>query len=121
MMNLSQAYLSLIFEVLKALNVKIVTPFIHKTVSSFWINENYFQGVTCQKTRNFLILHKVRKTAETWYSKTNVMHFLLNLLIIKGLYRFRVLLAHPQEALYKRHLVYCVRIMSGLQWCSQLT
>jgi hypothetical protein len=25
---------------------------------------------------------------------------------------FRELLAHPQEVLHKRHLVYCVRIMS---------
>jgi hypothetical protein len=25
---------------------------------------------------------------------------------------FRALLAHPQEALHKRHLVYCVRVMS---------
>jgi hypothetical protein len=25
---------------------------------------------------------------------------------------FRALLAHPQEALNKRHLVYCMRIMS---------
>jgi hypothetical protein len=25
---------------------------------------------------------------------------------------FRALLAHPQEALHKRHLVYCVRLMS---------
>jgi hypothetical protein len=25
---------------------------------------------------------------------------------------FRALLAHPQEVLHKRHLVYCVRIMS---------
>jgi hypothetical protein len=25
---------------------------------------------------------------------------------------FRALLAHPQEAIHKRHLVYCVRIMS---------
>jgi hypothetical protein len=25
---------------------------------------------------------------------------------------FRALLVHPQEALHKRHLVYCVRIMS---------
>jgi hypothetical protein len=29
------------------------------------------------------------------YSKTNVMHFLFNLLRIKGLYMFRALLAHP--------------------------
>jgi hypothetical protein len=39
------------------------------------------------------------------YRKTNVMHFLFNLLRIKGLYMFRALLAHPQEALHKRHLV----------------
>jgi hypothetical protein len=25
---------------------------------------------------------------------------------------FRTLLAHPQEMLHKRHLVYCVRVMS---------
>jgi hypothetical protein len=41
-----------------------------------------------------------------------VMHFLLSLLRIKGLSMFRALLAHPQEVLYKRHLVYCVRVMS---------
>jgi hypothetical protein len=42
---------------------------------------------------------------------------------------FRSLLARPQEALHKRHLVYCVRIMSvgcgtvavSLQCHSQLT
>jgi hypothetical protein len=44
------------------------------------------------------------------YNETNVMHFLFNLLRIKGLYMFRALLAHPQEALHKRHLVYCVRV-----------
>jgi hypothetical protein len=33
------------------------------------------------------------------YNETNVMHILLNLLRIKGLYFFRALLAHPQEAL----------------------
>jgi hypothetical protein len=46
------------------------------------------------------------------YSETNVMYFLFNLLRIKSLYVFRVLLVHPQEALYKRHLVYRVRVMS---------
>jgi hypothetical protein len=46
------------------------------------------------------------------YSETNVMHFLFNLLRIKGLYMFRASLAHPQEALHKRHLIYCVRVMS---------
>jgi hypothetical protein len=46
------------------------------------------------------------------YSETNVMHFLFSLLRIKGLCMFRALLAHPQEALHKRRLVYCVRVMS---------
>jgi hypothetical protein len=46
------------------------------------------------------------------YSETNVMHFLFNLLRIKGLYMFRAILAHPQEMLHKRNLVYCVRVMS---------
>jgi hypothetical protein len=45
------------------------------------------------------------------------MHFLLNLLRIKGLYMFRALLAHPQEALHKQHLTYCVRVVS---WLHQL-
>jgi hypothetical protein len=45
-------------------------------------------------------------------SETNVMHFFLNLLRIKGLYIFRALLAHPQEVLHKRHLLYCVRVVS---------
>jgi hypothetical protein len=46
------------------------------------------------------------------YSDTNVMHFSFSLLRIKGLYMFRVSLVHPQEAPHKRHLVYCVRVMS---------
>jgi hypothetical protein len=40
------------------------------------------------------------------YSETNVMHFLFSLLWIKGLCMFRALLAHPQVALHKRHLVW---------------
>jgi Na+/phosphate symporter len=46
------------------------------------------------------------------YSETNVMHFLFNLLRIKGLYMLRALFAHPQEVVHKRHLVYCVRVIS---------
>jgi hypothetical protein len=55
------------------------------------------------------------------------MHFSFNLLKIKCLNKFRALLAHPQEALDKRHFVYCVRmpvgcVMVPLQPChSQLT
>jgi hypothetical protein len=33
------------------------------------------------------------------YIETNMMHILFNLLRIKGLYMFRALLAHSQEAL----------------------
>jgi hypothetical protein len=33
------------------------------------------------------------------YSETNVMHFLFSVLRNKGLYMFRTLRAHPQEAL----------------------
>jgi hypothetical protein len=40
------------------------------------------------------------------------MHFLFSLLRIKGFYMFQALLAHPQEALHKRHLVYYVSVMS---------
>jgi hypothetical protein len=59
------------------------------------------------------------------YSETNVMHFSFSLLRIKGPCMFRDLLAHPKEAMHKRHLVHCVRA-PGLQlplqsWCSQLT
>jgi hypothetical protein len=46
------------------------------------------------------------------YSETNVMHSLFNLLIIKGFYMYRALLADPQEALHNQNLVYCVRVMS---------
>jgi hypothetical protein len=57
-----------------------------------------------------------RTRRQTWrsyqYNETNAMHFSFNLLRIKDLYMFRALLAHPQEALHKRNLVYCVRIMS---------
>jgi hypothetical protein len=40
------------------------------------------------------------------------MHFLFGLLRIKGLYVFQALPAHPHKSLHKRHLVYCVRVMS---------
>jgi hypothetical protein len=46
------------------------------------------------------------------YSETKVMHLLFSLLRNKGPYMFRALLAHPQQALHKRHLVYCLRVMS---------
>jgi hypothetical protein len=41
----------------------------------------------------------------------SIVHFLFNLLRIKGLCMFRALLTYPQEARHKQHL-YCVRVMS---------
>jgi hypothetical protein len=46
------------------------------------------------------------------YNKTNMNHFLFNLLRIKGLRMFWALFAHLQEVLPKQHLVYCMCIMS---------
>jgi hypothetical protein len=55
-------------------------------------------------------------TNGTWYTACVLCQLaapgLEYLLRIKGLYMFRALLAHPQEALHKRHLVYCLRVMS---------
>jgi hypothetical protein len=51
------------------------------------------------------------------YDETNLMHLSFSLLRIKDHYMFRALLAHPQKALHKRHLLYCVRVMSvGCTW-----
>jgi hypothetical protein len=65
----------------------------------------------------FLLMSSTTRFGKYQYSETNVMHFLFNLLRIKGLYMFRALLAHPQEALHKRHLVYCVRVK--VSWLHQ--
>jgi hypothetical protein len=43
---------------------------------------------------------------DSQYGETNVLYFLFSLLRIKGIYMFRVLLAHSQEAIHKRYLVY---------------
>jgi hypothetical protein len=56
------------------------------------------------------------------YSKTNVMQFLFSLLIIKGLYMLRALLAHLQEALYSTNdtlyiaCVLCQLAATGSKW-----
>jgi hypothetical protein len=51
------------------------------------------------------LIQDVTNMLRDQYSETKVMQFLFNLLRIKGLYMFRALLAHPQEALHKRHLI----------------
>jgi hypothetical protein len=61
-------------------------------------------------------IQKVTSAAKKSYSFF-IIRFLFSLLRIKGLYMFRALLAHPQEVLHKRHLIYCVRVMSvGCIW-----
>jgi hypothetical protein len=42
----------------------------------------------------------------------NYAMYFFNLLRIKCLYMFRVILSHPQEAPHKRHFVYCMCVMS---------
>jgi hypothetical protein len=59
-----------------------------------------------------IVYEYVQDIRKNQYSIANVVHFLFNLLRINGLYMFRALLAYPQEALHKRHLVYCVRVIS---------
>jgi hypothetical protein len=55
---------------------------------------------------------KVKSIVGYQYRESNVMHFVFSLLRTKGLYMFRELLAQPQKVQHKRHLVYCVRVMS---------
>jgi hypothetical protein len=73
-----------------------------------------------------LIAYYLIKTEEVTHkldqcSETNVMHFLFNLLRTKGLYMFCALLAHPQEALHKRDLVYCMHVMLHLVQLTDIT
>jgi hypothetical protein len=77
---------------------------------------DWAMGWTLQEQGIFLFSRlvlclKYRRCVENQYSE-NAMHFVFSLLRIKGLYIFRALLAHGQEVLHKRHLVYCVRVMS---------
>jgi hypothetical protein len=64
----------------------------------------------CEILRRIVVGYRICLAYQ--YSETNVMHFLINLLRIEGLYMFRALLAYLQEALHKRHYVYCVHVMS---------
>jgi hypothetical protein len=67
-----------------------------------------FAVLTHSESVNFSIKNKRQNKS----SETSVMRFIFNLSRMKSLYMFRALLAHPQEALNKQHLVYCVRVMS---------
>jgi hypothetical protein len=46
------------------------------------------------------------------YNQIYVMHFLFSLLTIMSIYMFRELFTHPQEAIHKRRLLYCLHVMS---------
>jgi hypothetical protein len=48
------------------------------------------------------------------------MHILFSSLRSNGLYMFRALLAHPQEATHKRHLVYCMRVTCMSVGCTTI-
>jgi hypothetical protein len=59
-----------------------------------------------------MFLHIKQHYSNISMVKINVMHLIFNLLSTNGLYMFRALLAHPQGALHKRHMVYYLRAMS---------
>jgi hypothetical protein len=73
-----------------------------------------------------LVLHDVHSccnsTVSYQYSETNVMHFVFNLLRIKGLCMFRALLAQLHEDCTNgTWYVYCMRVMSVSCTLVQLT
>jgi hypothetical protein len=80
------------------------------------MRQTRLKGVDClyltQNGENCWLFSNSDEILVYQYGETNVMHILFSLLRIKGLYMFRALLAHPQQALHKRNLVYCVRVMS---------
>jgi hypothetical protein len=95
---------------LKTMTVSFYKP-SHVTVISTHVEERSWlnhENKTGRQKRLWKILQPLRYL----YIETNVMHFLLNVLRINGLYMFRALLALPQEALHSRDLVYCVRVTS---------
>jgi hypothetical protein len=50
------------------------------------------------KLKNYIFVTLIGVRVVHWYNETNVIHFSFSLLRIKGLYMFRSLLAHPQDA-----------------------
>jgi hypothetical protein len=87
-----------LFQSFKARCWMYVPPAVTSRISAF-LHKVYL----CDVLLTYIIVYQ--------YNETNVRHFLFSLLRIKGLYMFRALLAHPQEALHKRQLVYsaCVK------------
>jgi hypothetical protein len=70
---------------------------VHNLVGKLSTAETLLTEVQCKVSTcpiSFLLTNVCNQ-----YNKTNVMHFLFSLLRIRGLYTFRALLVHLQEAL----------------------
>jgi hypothetical protein len=79
------------------------------------------QGLECKRIKgptsfeHYLLIFRRRFTNGTWCIACGLCQLAapgLECKRIKGHYKLRALLANLQEALHKRHLVYCVRVMS---------
>jgi hypothetical protein len=68
-------------------------------IMSIHTSNGWFPG-EFSGARKYFETFCTHKSLDCQYSETNVMHFLFSLLRIKGLYMFRALLGHPQEALH---------------------
>jgi hypothetical protein len=90
----------------------IVASLVEIRGTNIYFTCQYLKNIAKKVCTTFFVLLTCIIRVVYQYIETNVMHFLFNLLTIKGLYMFWALLAHPQEVLHKRHLVYCVRVMS---------
>jgi hypothetical protein len=88
--------------------VNVIHLQLHNSYFFMFLKHTAWWWLTCTAE----MFSYLKFTKMNQYSETNMMHFLFNSVRIKGLYMFQALLAHPQEAPNKRHLVYCVRVMS---------
>jgi hypothetical protein len=107
----SLSYISLVgFRQKRNLTVRIRTRTHRKTLGSatLSITNGIWIGVILNQSTHDFFYHNHKLQC----SETKVMHILFSLLINKGLYMFRALLSHPQEAPHKRYLVYCWRVLS---------
>jgi hypothetical protein len=98
----------------------VSTVTVHHRMSVQWpcITECQYSDRASQNVSTVTVHHSISvqwPCLTVWqYSETNVIHFLFNILRIKSPYMFPPLLAHPQEVLNKRHLIYWVRVMSAV-------
>jgi hypothetical protein len=92
---------------------KISIQHLQSYINTDYISWQYDPSANFIERRRQSTTEFIKQIYKNQYRRTNVMHFSFNLLTIKGLYMFRALLAYPQEALHKQHLVYRVRVMSA--------